>query len=111
MRPLPHANAYSTRYQQNSMICELLFPPSILAVKLHRKSLIIVLEMEIYIYDISNIRLLHVIEMSPNPEGVSSSPSFPRGPLLIIQLYAFYHHQQTTHILHIPPLFPHPHPR
>src|SRR6266545_3649450 len=51
------------------MICELLFPSSILAVKLNRKSLVIVLEMEIYIYDISNMRLLHVIETTPNPEG------------------------------------------
>jgi len=27
-----------------------------------------VLEMEIYVYDISNMRLLHVIETTPNPE-------------------------------------------
>ena len=51
------------------MICELLFPSSILSVKLNRKSLVIVLEMEIYIYDISNMRLLHVIETTPNPDG------------------------------------------
>lgn len=52
------------------MICELLFPSSILAVKLNRKSLVIILETEIYIYDISNMRLLHVIETTPNPEGM-----------------------------------------
>lgn len=52
------------------MICELLFPSSILAVKLNRKTLVVVLEVEIYIYDISNMRLLHVIETSPNPEGM-----------------------------------------
>lgn len=51
------------------MICELLFPSSILAVKLNRKTLVIVLENEIYIYDISNMRLQHVIETTPNPEG------------------------------------------
>ena len=51
------------------MICELLFPSSILAVKLNRTTLVLVLEVEIYIYDISNMRLLHVIETSPNPEG------------------------------------------
>jgi len=51
------------------MICELLFPSSILAVKLNRKMLIILLENEIYIYDISNMRLQHVIETTPNPEG------------------------------------------
>lgn len=55
--------------QRQSMICELLFPSSILAVKLNRKTLVIVLETEIYIYDISNMRLLHVIETAPNPDG------------------------------------------
>jgi len=34
-------------YQLISMICELWFPSSILAVKLNRKSLVIVLEMEL----------------------------------------------------------------
>jgi len=45
-----HTNVHSTTYrdQRNSMIYELLFPSSILAVKLNRKSLVIVLEMEIY---------------------------------------------------------------
>jgi len=61
-------NEYTGKRQ--SMICELLFPSSILAVKLNRKSLVIVLETEIYIYDISNMRLLHVIETTPNPEGI-----------------------------------------
>ena len=58
--------------QRQSMICELLFPTSILAVKMNRKTLVIVLETEIYIYDISNMRLLHVIETTSNPEGTSS---------------------------------------
>lgn len=62
--------------KRQSMICELLFPSSILAVKLNRKTLVIVLEAEIYIYDISNMRLLHVIETTPNPEAiVALSPS------------------------------------
>ncbi len=52
------------------MICELLFPSTILAVKLNRKVLVVVLENEIYIYDISNMRLMHVIETTPNPEGM-----------------------------------------
>lgn len=58
------------------MICELLFPSSILAVKLNRKTIVIVLEVEIYIYDISNMRLLHVIETTPNPEGVCHDFAF-----------------------------------
>ncbi|KAF9521957.1 WD40 repeat-like protein [Crepidotus variabilis] len=56
--------------KRQSMICELLFPSSILSVKLNRKSLVIVLETEIYIYDISNMRLLHVIETTANPEAI-----------------------------------------
>ena len=55
--------------QRQSMICELLFPTSILSVKLNRKTLVVVLELEIYIYDISNMRLMHVIETTPNPDG------------------------------------------
>ncbi|KAF5356481.1 hypothetical protein D9757_012565 [Collybiopsis confluens] len=62
--------------KRQSMICELLFPSSILAVKLNRKTLVIVLETEIYIYDISNMRLLHVIETTQNPEAICAlSPS------------------------------------
>ncbi|EJD05578.1 WD40 repeat-like protein [Fomitiporia mediterranea MF3/22] len=62
--------------KRQSMICELLFPSSILAVKLNRKTLVVVLENEIYIYDISNMRLMHVIETTPNPEAVCAlSPS------------------------------------
>ncbi|KAG8724558.1 autophagy protein [Ceratobasidium sp. 395] len=59
--------------KRQSMICELLFPSSILAVKLNRKTLVVVLEVEIYIYDISTMRLMHVIETSPNPNGKPSS--------------------------------------
>ncbi|KAH6906016.1 hypothetical protein BKA70DRAFT_1429963 [Coprinopsis sp. MPI-PUGE-AT-0042] len=44
------------------MICEALFPSFILAVKTNRKTLVIALETEIYIYDISNMRLLHNID-------------------------------------------------
>ncbi|KAH9930438.1 WD40 repeat-like protein [Epithele typhae] len=62
--------------KRQSVICELLFPSSILAVKLNRKTLVIVLEVEIYIYDISNMKLLHVIETTPNPNAiVALSPS------------------------------------
>ena len=60
------------------MICELLFPSSILAVKLNRKTLVIVLEVEIYIYDISNMKLLHVIETTPNPNGEPPPPPCAR---------------------------------
>lgn len=72
-----HVETDETRLQRQSMICELLFPSSILSVKLNRKTLVIVLEAEIYIYDISNMRLLHVIETTPNPEGMHMSFHIP----------------------------------
>lgn len=36
---------------------------------MNRKRLIVVLETEIYIYDISTMKLLHTIETGPNPNG------------------------------------------
>ncbi|KAG0223216.1 autophagy protein [Actinomortierella wolfii] len=59
-----------TNTKRQSTICELTFPTSILAVKLNRKRLIVVLEDQIYVYDISNMKLLHTIDTSPNPGAV-----------------------------------------
>ncbi|KAF9198601.1 autophagy protein, partial [Haplosporangium sp. Z 27] len=62
--------------KRQSTICELTFPTSILSVKLNRKRLIVVLEDQIYVYDISNMKLLHTIETSPNPNAICAlSPS------------------------------------
>ena len=40
-----------------------------LAVKLNRKRLVIVLEDQIYLYDIQTMKLLNTIATSPNPNG------------------------------------------
>ncbi|MBW0497686.1 hypothetical protein O181_037401 [Austropuccinia psidii MF-1] len=56
--------------KRQSTICELTFPTSILAVKLNRRRLVVVLEEQIYVYDISNMKLLHTIETSPNPSAI-----------------------------------------
>ncbi|KAF9414823.1 autophagy protein [Podila epigama] len=62
--------------KRQSTICELTFPTSIISVKLNRKRLIVVLEDQIYVYDISNMKLLHTIETSPNPNAICAlSPS------------------------------------
>ncbi|CDZ98524.1 wd40 repeat-like protein [Phaffia rhodozyma] len=62
--------------KRESTICELLFPTSILAVKLNRKRMVVVLEVEIYIYDVSTMKLMHTIETSPNPNAICAlSPS------------------------------------
>lgn len=55
--------------KRNSVICELTFPTAVLSVKMNRKRLVVVLEEAIHIYNISNMKLLHSIETSPNPTG------------------------------------------
>ena len=60
---------YNTK--RRSMICELTFPTSILGVHLNRKRLAVVLDRQLYLYDISNMRLLHTIETSQNSAGES----------------------------------------
>lgn len=52
--------------KRKTVICELTFPTSVLAVKLNRKRLIVVLFDQIYIYEVSNMKLLHTIETVPN---------------------------------------------
>jgi autophagy-related protein 18 len=42
----------------------------VLAVRLNRKRLAVVLEEEIYLYDISNMTLLYTIATSPNPNAI-----------------------------------------
>ncbi|CAG8579518.1 12778_t:CDS:10 [Ambispora leptoticha] len=65
-----------TNTKRQSTICELTFATSILAVKLNRRRLIVVLEQTIFVYDISNMKLLHTIETSPNPRAICAlSPS------------------------------------
>ena len=47
-----------------------------LAIRLNRKRLIIVLEDQIYLYDVQNMKLLYTIETSPNPFAICAlSPS------------------------------------
>ncbi|KAL8853250.1 MAG: hypothetical protein Q9221_001861 [Calogaya cf. arnoldii] len=65
-----------TNTKRQSTICELTFPTAVLAIRLNRKRLAVVLEDQIYLYDISNMKLLHTIETSPNPNAiVALSPS------------------------------------
>lgn len=52
--------------KSNSIICELVFPSAILAVKMSRSRMVVLLDDQIYIYDILSMRLLHTIETSPN---------------------------------------------
>ncbi len=71
-----HLRGFSTKCggltasnQRQSTICELTFPTAVLAIRLNRKRLAVFLEDQIHLYDISNMKLLHTIETSPNPNG------------------------------------------
>ncbi|KAI9821906.1 MAG: autophagy protein [Pycnora praestabilis] len=65
-----------TNTKRQSTICELTFPTTVLAVRLNRKRLVVVLEDQIYLYDISNMKLLYTIDTSPNPTAICAlSPS------------------------------------
>lgn len=71
-----HLFANPSPAQRASVICELTFPSAVLAVRLNRKRLAVVLEEEIYLYDISNMSLLYTIPTSPNPSAICAlSPS------------------------------------
>ncbi|KAI1007283.1 Autophagy-related protein 18 [Podosphaera aphanis] len=61
--------------KRSSVICELTFPSAVLAVRLNRKRLAVVLEEEIYLYDISNMTLLSTISTSPNPNAICALAS------------------------------------
>lgn len=56
--------------KKKSNICELTFPTAVLSIKLNRKRLVVVLVDQIYIYDISCMKLLHTIETSPNENAL-----------------------------------------
>ncbi|ODV61706.1 phosphoinositide binding protein ATG18 [Ascoidea rubescens DSM 1968] len=62
--------------KKNLIICELTFPTTILSVKLNKLRLIVLLEDQIYVYNITNMKLLHIIDIPPNPNGIIAlSPS------------------------------------
>lgn len=52
--------------KRQATICDLIFPSTILLVRLGVKRMVVLLESQIYIYDISTMTLLHTIETSPN---------------------------------------------
>ena len=90
--------------QRGSIICELTFPTAVLAVKLNRKRLAIVLEQEIYLYDISNMGLVSTIPTSPNPHAICAlSPSSER-PFIAYPLPKPREDQGDRRPAHAPPL-------
>src|SRR5262249_40691169 len=59
--------------KRNKEITRMSYSSSVLAVKMNRKTLVVLIETAIYIYDIPNMHLLHTISGTPpNPNGASS---------------------------------------
>lgn len=82
--PLPDASARASSAQRlnvintkrQSTICELSFPTPVLHVHMNRRRLVVVLQGALFVYDISNMKLLHTVETAPNATGLCAlSPS------------------------------------
>ncbi|KAK5165113.1 autophagy protein [Saxophila tyrrhenica] len=56
--------------KKHSTICELTFHGMVVAVKMNRKRLVVMLEEIVFIYDISNMKLLHQQVTPLNPGGI-----------------------------------------
>lgn len=63
--------ARTDKDKRHSTICEMTFRTAILAMRMNRKRIVVVLESELYIYDISNLQMLKTEKTSPNPNGTS----------------------------------------
>ncbi|CCF57235.1 hypothetical protein KAFR_0C02420 [Kazachstania africana CBS 2517] len=61
--------------KKHSIICEITFPSSILSVKMNKSRLIILIKLQIYVYDITNVKLLYIIDNISNPYGLISVSS------------------------------------
>lgn len=66
-----HGYAGTDTVKRHSTICEMTFRTAILAMRMNRKRIVVVLESELYIYDISNLQMLKTEKTSPNPNGTS----------------------------------------
>jgi autophagy-related protein 18 len=76
--------------QRHSTICELTFHGMVVAVKMNRKRLVVILEETVFIYDISNMKMLHSQLAPINPAGICAiSPNSENNYL------ALPHHQKT----------------
>ncbi|WFC96274.1 autophagy protein [Malassezia brasiliensis] len=76
--PLPDAPTHTSSAQRlqvintkrQSTICELSFPTPVLQVHMNRRRLVVVLHGALFVYDISNMKLLHTVETAPNATGL-----------------------------------------
>ncbi|OAL03999.1 WD40 repeat-like protein [Phaeosphaeriaceae sp. SRC1lsM3a] len=72
--------------KRHSTICEMTFRTAILAMRLNRKRLVVVLESELYIYDISNMQMLKKENTSPNPNAICALSASSENNYLVYPL-------------------------
>lgn len=68
---------------QNRCIGELSFRSEVKAVKLRRDRVVVVLEYKIYVYNFSDLKLLHQIETSYNPKGLCALCPYSNNNVLV----------------------------
>lgn len=69
--------------KRNATICELTYPTSVLKVRMNRERLIVVLEDQIYIYNISNMKLLQALKTPLNRYGIADLSSTGDASILV----------------------------
>ncbi|KAF2473795.1 WD repeat domain phosphoinositide-interacting protein 2 [Lindgomyces ingoldianus] len=72
--------------KRHSTICEMTFRTAILAMRLNRKRLVVVLESELYLYDISNMQMLKNEKTSPNPNAICALSASSENNYLVYPL-------------------------
>ncbi|KAF1919698.1 WD40-repeat-containing domain protein [Ampelomyces quisqualis] len=72
--------------KRHSTICEMTFRTAILAMRLNRKRLVVVLESELYLYDISNMQMLKTEKTSPNPNAICALSASSENNYLVYPL-------------------------
>ena len=63
--------------KRETTISQLSFLSRILAVRLNRKRLMVVLEEKVHIYDLTTMKELHSIDTPPNVKGTARPPPVP----------------------------------
>lgn len=87
--------------KKHSTICELTFHGMVVAVKMNRKRLVVVLEEITFIYDISNMRMIKSQETPVNTAGICAiSPNSEHNYLAIPH---YQKQPQTAKLSHVPP--------
>ncbi|KAF7186492.1 Autophagy-related protein [Pseudocercospora fuligena] len=90
------------RKQKHSTICELTFHGMVVAVKMNRKRLVVMLEEVAFIYDISNMKMLHQ-QMTPlNPGGICAISPNSENNYMAIPHYQKTPQNPNTQPSHVP---------